>query len=139
MQRKQTKIVSTQKIVIAIKIVITRKFVITIKIVIVRKFVITMTIEIAIAIVKKVKTTQTQTMLEINDQSFNRHSIIGVYQHLVEVLCQFVVPSMVQLKTVPPSHMMHNRMTDSYNEHDVPTCHEMTPVTVAGTNHCVVV
>jgi len=79
MQRKQTKIVSTKKIVITIKIVITRKFVITIKIVITRKFVIAMIIVISIAIVKKVKTTQTQTMLEINDQSFNRHSIIGVH------------------------------------------------------------
>ena len=73
------KIVITRKFAIAIKIAIARKFVITIKIVIARKFVITMTIVISTAIVKKGKTTQTQTMLEINDQSFNRHSIIGVH------------------------------------------------------------
>jgi len=65
--------------VITIKIVITRKFTIAIKIVNARKFVITMTIVISTAIVKKGKTTQTQTMLEINVQSFNRHSIIGVH------------------------------------------------------------
>ena len=67
MQRKQTKIVNTTKNVIAIKIANTRKFVIE------------MMIVISTAIVKKGKTTQTQTMLEINVQSFNRHSIIGVH------------------------------------------------------------
>jgi len=67
MQRKQTKIVSTTKNVITIKIVNARKFVIA------------MIIVISTAIVKKGKTTQTQTMLEINVQSFNRHSIIGVH------------------------------------------------------------
>ena len=57
----------------------TTKNAIAIKIANARKFAITMTIVISTAIVKKGKTTQTQTMLEINVESFNRHSIIGVH------------------------------------------------------------
>ena len=77
--KNTTKIASTKKKAIAIKIVKTIKFAIAMKIVNTRKFVIAMTIVISTAIVKKGKTTQTQTMLEINVQSFNRHRIIGVH------------------------------------------------------------
>ena len=65
--KNTTKMVSTKKMAIAIKIAKTIKFVIA------------MTIAISTAIGKKGKTTQPHTMLEINVQSFNRHSITGVH------------------------------------------------------------